>query len=158
MQLFLTKKDGNLSFYRKIGGQIIQVFLKEILQGLKDGNYSIEIILKRVTRTLQQNKLYFAYLWMIADEVWYISEEMSRIQKSKIVDELHKLYKKKFIKWETIRSSKDKRRRLKIDPTTTTMDTKEFTEYIEKIRKENPYLPDPEDKNILTFIDSYYYK
>ena len=158
MELFLTKKDGNLSFYRKTGGQIIQVFLKEILQGLKDGNYSIEIILKRVTRTLQQNRLYFAYLWMIAEEVGYISEEISKYEKSEIVDALHEVYKNKFIKWKTIKSAKDKRKRLKIDPTTTTMDTKEFTEYIEKIRKENPYLPSPEDKNILTFIDSYYYK
>lgn len=156
MELLLTKKDDNLSFYRKIGGQIIQVLLKEILQGMKDGNYSIEIILKRVTRTLQQNKYLWACYWMIADEVGYISEEMSKCDKSEIVDALHEVYKNKFIKWKTIKSTKDKRKRFKI-ATTTTMDTKEFTEYIEKIRKENPYLPSPEDKNILQFVDQYYY-
>jgi hypothetical protein len=41
------------------------------------------------------------------------------------------------------------------------LDTKEFTDYIEKIHILHPYLPDPEnldEKNLFVFVDQYYFK
>jgi len=38
------------------------------------------------------------------------------------------------------------------------MDSTEFTVYLNKLRTDHPYLPDASDKNLLTFIDTYYFK
>lgn len=53
---------------------------------------------------------------------------------------------------------KDKRRKkIKIPRSSATLDTAEFTKYINDIRRDYPFLPDPEDRNIEAFYMDYYY-
>lgn len=83
---------------------------------------------------------------------------MDKSMKKKIVEALHEIYKEKFIGCVLVKSSKDGRRKIKLDPSTKEMDSKEFSEYINKLRIEHPYLPDATDKHLMEFVDRYYYK
>jgi hypothetical protein len=93
---------------------MIRTTLEEILGDKKPGRYTMEIKLIRQIRTVQQNRLYFAYLGMIAVEVGYIHPDMDNQSKSEIIDALHEHFKDRFLGGKTIKSQKDKRRRLKV--------------------------------------------
>lgn len=94
---------------------------------------------------------------MIADESGYTFDDMEKETKKEIVEALHEQLKDRFIGTKILKSKKDRRRRIKIRPTTTKMDIEEFAKYMQKILMLFPYLPSPEDKNLLDFIDRYYH-
>ncbi len=110
------------------------------------------------TRTPQQNKFLWACYGLIAVEVGYIIDEMDKQTKKEIVNAIHETFKRRFLSGKTIRSTKDGRKRLKIEGSTKDLDTETFgSEYFDKIRALHPYLPDPKDDHLLEFIDRYYF-
>ena len=69
-------------------------------------------------RSLSQNKLYFMWMKVIGDSIGYTSEEM------------HAIMADKFLTTEFVEYGGDK---IKRDKSTSKLNTKEFTEYLEKI-------------------------
>ncbi len=159
MEYIITKTQQNISMTKKVSGWVFPTTLKQEIESLKDGRYTMDIKQIRATRTVQQNKFYWACLWLIAEETGYLLPEMAKMEKKEIVEALHEQFKERILWSRTIRSTKDRRRKLKIPATTTTLDTHEFSkEYMDVIKRWHPYLPSPEDRNLLEFIDRYYYK
>lgn len=98
-------------------------------------------------RTISQNKYYWAILHFIEDETGQLSKA------------LHKFFKDEFLKVEqdiifgklTI-----------LEPTTTELNTKQMTDYIENIAlfvaEYGLKIPRPEDKDYVEFVTHYYKK
>lgn len=156
MKYTITTEDGLI---RAIDEKGQMVNIKSILLDLEeDKRYSMEIKLIRAIRTANQNRYYWACIGMIADECGYIHPDMENSMKSEVCDGLHEIFKDRFLSGKTIRSIKDKRRRITLPASTKILDTKEFGEYMDKIKFLHPYLPDPTDDNLLEFIDKYYWR
>ena len=86
-------------------------------------------------RSLSQNKLYFMWMKVIGDSIGYTSEEM------------HAIMADKFLTTEFVEYGGNK---IKRDKSTSRLNTKEFTEYLEKIDRwaageMGIVLPSPED-------------
>ena len=94
------------------------------------GNKKIQIIVRKykTSRTLPQNRLYWAYLTIIGQELGYETEE------------LHSTFKAMFLT--------DRSKKLPIVRSTTGLTTTGFSNYIEKIAREvaemGIVLPEPE--------------
>jgi len=95
-------------------------YLKNFLREMSEGQFLIIDIEKRKNiRSLSQNSLYWGYILpTIADYTGYTSEE------------LHSVFKRQFLPRKYITLAN---KRKLVDPTTTKLTTKDFTEYIEKI-------------------------
>lgn len=113
---------------------------------LPDGKrYNVRVTLKREKRTVDQNSLYWLWIACIADETG--NEKMY----------LHEFFKGKFLGYneqvvfgQVVTTPK----------TTTTLDTKQFTNYLEDIKvfaaaELGIILPDPEDRYWQDFYDRY---
>lgn len=113
---------------------------------LPDGKrYNVRVTLKREKRTVDQNSLYWLWIACIADETG--NEKMF----------LHEFFKGKFLGYneqvvfgQVVTTPK----------TTTTLNTKQFTTYLEEIRafaaaELGIVLPDPEDRYWQDFYDKY---
>jgi len=88
------------------------------LDGYDNKDVLIEIKLFRKNRSSAQNRLYWLYLNLIASETGHIPEDLNKLFKSEFLPvEYKELYGKKIA---LLTSSKD-------------LDTKEFTEYLNKI-------------------------
>lgn len=159
MKYTITTEDGLI---RAMDENKKMVEIKSIFLSLEeDRNYSMEIKLMRAIRTANQNRYYWACIGMIADECGYIHPDMENSMKSEVCDGLHEILKDRFLSGKTIRSYKDKRKRIKLPTSTKILDTKEFKEYMDKIKFLHPYLPDPDtidSDNLLAFIDQYYWR
>ena len=83
-----------------------------------DKPWMIDIKLYKKNRSLAQNKLYFMWMKVIGDSIGYTSEEM------------HAIMADKFLTTEFVEYGGD---RIKRDKSTSRLNTKEFTEYLEKI-------------------------
>jgi len=109
-------------------------FIRRIQEILLDGKrkFIAEFKLYRVQRSIRQNRLYYLWLNCIKDET------------GNDVEYLHSYFKNKFlthIQREIFGEEYD------IVPSTRGLDTKEFTDYLEKIRikmlEQCIYLPEP---------------
>ena len=113
---------------------------------LPDGKrYNVRVTLKREKRTVDQNSLFWLWIACIADETG--NEKMY----------LHEFFKGKFLGYneqvvfgQVVTTPK----------TTTTLDTKQFTNYLEDIKvfaaaELGIILPDPEDRYWQDFYDRY---
>lgn len=107
-------------YFQKLNWQVTHS-IKEIFQHLPDGTYSIEVKPARNVRSIEQNNLYWFRLEIIAQASWHTT------------DELHTLFKKEFLKPRKIICKTDKRKRRTLPATTTTLDTKDFVIYNDKI-------------------------
>jgi len=86
----------------------------------KDNNCIVEVTIKKDKRTIPQNKLYWTNIEIISKETWYT------------IDEVHELIKSKFL--EYTKKSKNGIENT-FTRTTTSLDTKEFSELMEKVYK-----------------------
>lgn len=132
--------------------------IKHIFETLEEWRYTVSVKKIRNRRSADQNRYYWACLWLIAVEVGYIHDDMDLTIKGKVVDALHEIFKDRFLSSGKIKSVKDKRKSIRLPGSSKNLDTKEFSEYMNKIKTLHPYLPSPEDKNLLQFIDQYYFK
>ena len=112
-----------------------------------DKGQTYEVTYKRKIRkrSIPQNRLYWLWLACIADETGTDSED------------LHRVFARKYLSCDVIEVMGEKV--LKI-PSTTTLSTQTFTEYIEKIRvfaatELGITLPDPEDRFFEQFEEYY---
>lgn len=133
------KKEGIISNQDEI--------IKTIVGRLKlcvNGSYEIRITKVSTKRTCPQNRLYRLWLACIADETGNDANDLHFFFKSKfLVVKMGEVFGEKFTK----------------ELTTTKLNTKEFTDYLEKI---NVFasdlginLPDPEDMGFSEFYETY---
>ena len=83
-----------------------------------DKPWSVDIKLYRKNRSVAQNKLYWKWITCIGDEIGYER------------DELHAIMADKFLPDEIVEYGG---KQIKKDKSTSRLNTKEFTEYLEKI-------------------------
>ena len=75
-----------------------------------------------------------------------------------IINRLHELFKEKYLTSASVQVSQGQTKRIKIPGSTKVLSTDEFASYMNKILIAHPYLPKPEDKNYMEFIESYFMK
>lgn len=115
--------------------------LKDWAYWQNDGFYEVRIEKSFKKRTLNQNRYYFGVLVKnISDHTGYETEEIHEVLKDRFLP-------KKFI---VITNNKGEKKETKINGSTTQLDTKEFEEYNEKIRRWaaqhlSIYLPEPNE-------------
>lgn len=107
--------------------------------------YHVRISLKREKRTVDQNSLYWLWIACIMDETGNEKEFLHEFFKGKFLG-----YHERVVFGQVVKTPK----------TTTTLDTKQFTNYLEEIRvfaaaELGIVLPDPEDKYWQDFYDKY---
>ena len=107
--------------------------------------HQVKITCKRGKRTIDQNSLYWMWLSCISDNT---GEDTER---------LHRFFKAKYILKENISLFGEN---IESEPTTTNLDTKQFTEYLNKIQvfassELGINLPNPEDINFEQFKGHY---
>lgn len=107
--------------------------------------YDINIAVHRERRTIDQNRLLFLWINCISGET------------GQDKDELHIYFKHKFLDQDFIRVFGQQ---IYITPTTTTLDTKQFTDYLNNIRvfaatELGITLPNPEDAIWAQFHETY---
>lgn len=110
--LIYTKKQGDKLIFTVEQSNSIEKYLKRIKEG---SQLTIEIKKFINNRTLAQNRLYWLHLNIIGDELGYSA------------DELHDSYKAMFLT--------DRSKKIPLVRSTTVLDTKQFTTYMELIRK-----------------------
>jgi hypothetical protein len=103
----LTKTDG------KIGAGLV-----DYIKQLPDGKYRVEIDKFRISRSNQQNKLYWAYLRLCEEET------------GNEANDLHEYFKRKFLppQFKEIMGET-----IKLPATTTKLNKTEFGTYLDKI-------------------------
>jgi len=90
--------------------------LREKLKSLQDGKYWIEIKENRPSRSHRQNRYYWGtVLKILSDEIGYTPEEMHQIMAAEFLS--YEKYGRRFVQ------------------STTQLNTKEFEEYMENIRR-----------------------
>lgn len=143
--------------------------IKEIIQNLNDWDYFLEIKKKRKKRSNNQNNFYWwPFLECILTEMWEINKDFMSSQEIEDAKQIvHEFLKAKF--WDSktknivFKNPTDKRKRFTLSyneaSTTKEMDTKEFEQYLERIRNyfarwwwKLPYPEDEQEYNYLTTI------
>lgn len=118
----------------------------DYLEKLPEGKrYFVDIVLKREKRTVDQNCLYWLWIACIMLETGNDKEFLHEYFKGKFLG-----YVEKVVFGEVIKTPKS----------TTTLNTKQFTNYLEDIRvfaaaELGIVLPDPEDRYWQDFYDKY---
>lgn len=107
--------------------------------------YDINIVVHRERRTIDQNRLLFLWINCISSET------------GQDKDDLHRYFKRKFLPQNYRRVFNEQ---LYVEPTTTTLDTKQFTDYLNLIHSFSASelgitLPNPEDAIWAQFYESY---
>lgn len=110
-----------------------------------DKQYVIEIKIKREQRSIDQNRLYWLWLNCLMDET------------GEHRDNLHEYFKSKFLGAKECRCFDTV---FFIPQSTTAQDTKQFTDYLERVRQFaatelNITLPDPKDQYWEEFYNTY---
>ena len=108
---YFKKKDKKVAFYDEKG-------YNDYINTLNDGEYQITIKKKSNVRTLKQNSYYWFYLSIIS------------IETGELENDLHDYFKRKLLppRFKTILGKE-----VKLPATTTELNSKEFTDYMEKI-------------------------
>lgn len=120
--------------------------IKDYIDKLSESkHYDVSIVLHRQKRSLDQNRLLFLWINCIASET------------GNDKDALHTFFKRKFL---TPSSRTVFGTQVYLDPTTTSLDTRQFTDYLEHIRafaasEIGITLPDPEDALWAQFYEQY---
>lgn len=107
--------------------------------------YDVTVKIHRDKRTVDQNRLLFLWIGCISHETGYFK------------DEVHEIFKKKFLGTETFEMWGEKVERVR---STTSLDTKQFSHYLEKIQQfasseMGIILPDPKDQYFEQFYRQY---
>lgn len=114
---FVTPKDGEITFDNQPERNIYEQFL----ENMEGEDLWLTIESKTPTRTNRQLRFYWVFLEKISEESGHTTEE------------LHHTFKRSFIKPKQVHGINDTYRER---PTTSTMSTKEFSNYINKIEME----------------------
>lgn len=106
------------------------------IQSLPDGKYRVEVKKWKKDRSKAQNRLYWMWMTIISDHTGYIKEE------------LHTTFRDKYLGYEIKKTVRNKE--IKYLRSTTDLDTKEFTDYLNVIElftntEIEINLPHPED-------------
>ena len=120
----MSKKEDYIGFFKVDERQTLiwknLESVKNFMRSLPTGKYMIKISEYVDERTIDQNKFYWKLLEIIANEIGYEPEEM------------HEVYKYKFLQKTFTDSNGNLIRGVS---STTKLNVKEFTEYIDKIRR-----------------------
>jgi hypothetical protein len=135
----------------KISNQAYKEVVKSYIDRLnieKEKIYIVNIGLHRTTRTLDQNSLYWLWIKCIEGETGQNRTE------------LHEFFKGYFLGEKKIRVSG---KEITTTNTTTDLDTKQFTDYMEKVKvfaaaELEIILPLPEDQYFDQFVEHYKYQ
>lgn len=123
MIFFATKKDGKFT---------IEDSFQKHCETIPDGLYTLEFEKKKSQRTIQQNRYYWLYLKIIAEETG--DDPMT----------LHEVFKRWFLPPQFVYINLLKRE-IKLPDSTTKLSKAEFSEYIMKIEaKTGIFAPDIE--------------
>lgn len=120
--------------------------VKSYIDSLSNGKrYDINIVVHRERRTIDQNRLLFLWINCISGET------------GQDKDDLHKYFKRKFLPHHHNTVFNEQ---IYIEPTTTTLDTKQFTDYLNLIQafaatELGITLPNPEDAIWAQFYEQY---
>ena len=118
----------------------------EYIHKLPDNKqYTVKVKTKRHVRSASQNSLYWMWLTCIQDET------------GNNKNDLHEYFRSEFCNKNRINLSQ---KTIEIPVSTTTLDTKQFTEYLNKIQvfatsELGIILPDPDDANWENFCETY---
>jgi hypothetical protein len=121
-------------------------FIRRISEFPVDGKkrFTAEWKIHRKVRSLAQARLYFMWLKCISQDT------------GTSVDDLHEFMKNKFLPWDTTTIFGEEVQRYR---TTTQLNTKEFTDYLEQIRQfsleQSIYLPQPGEQAWDSFYQEY---
>jgi hypothetical protein len=121
--------------------------VKDYIDQLPDGKqYIIEIKIKRERRTIDQNRLYWLWLSCIMDET------------GEYKDALHEYFKQHFLGCDEYKVFN--KQQIAISKSTATLDTKQMTDYLERIQQFASselgiVLPNPEDRYWEEFYNHY---
>lgn len=108
-------------YFSKHNWQVTQS-LRQYFETLPDWDYQIEVKKAKKIRSPEQNRRYRIILnLLVAQDTGYTD------------DDWHELLKQKFIKPRIVKSKVDGRKRIKRNPTTTTLTTEEFQNYNQAI-------------------------
>lgn len=120
--------------------------VKSYIDSLPNGKrYDINIVVHRERRTIDQNRLLFLWINCISSET------------GQDKDNLHRYFKDKFLTRDYIRVFG---KQIYIEPTTTTLDTKQFADYLNQIQvfaqvELGIILPNPDDAIWAQFYEQY---
>lgn len=142
--------------------------IKDIFQNLNDWDYYLELKKKRKIRSHNQNDFYWwPFLDCLLTEMWEINRDfMTEYEIETAKEIVHEFLKWKFIDWKdktiTFKNPKDKRKRFSVEvksqKSTTELDTKEFEQYLERIRNHFARwgwkLPYPEDEQEYNYLNN----
>lgn len=122
--------------------EAVKAYVDKLPQGKR---FDISIKLHREKRTIDQNRLLFLWIGCVSHETGYFK------------DEVHEIFKKKFLGTETFEIWGEKVERIK---STTSLDTKQFSQYLERIQQfaateMGIILPDPKDQYFDQFYQQY---
>lgn len=115
--------------------------LHQALEQLADGNYIVSVSKVKKIRSLDQNKYYWFIMEAMADHFGYDTKE-----------EVHHWLRQRFLPQESTPISPKSQ-------STTELGTKEFTDYIDKIRRLSADyglpIPLPDEPHFLDFYQNY---
>ena len=115
----------------------------EIINQIKKFPVDIKITRYTKTRSVSQNRLYWLYLKIIESETGNFKDDMHDFFKSKFLkSEINIYFGENFVK----------------SGSTKELNTKEFTEYLDKIKlyvSEYVELPDPNELNLINIYEFY---
>lgn len=120
--------------------------VKSVIDKLPESvRYDLTIKRHRERRTLDQNRLYFLWLACIADETGHGK------------DDLHEYFKQRFLGFEQRAVLNG---RVYINPSTAGLNTKQFSDYLDKIQvfanmELGILLPNPQDLEFNQFYERY---
>lgn len=135
--------------FKKQGGEVfhedrLMQDIKMRLRLLRNGDYTVQIKRKQNLRSLPQNKLYHLWLRVIEEETGNSSSD------------LHELFKLKFLAPQTKVVMGEE---IEAMPSTTTLSTIEFTEYLDKIKAfmadYGLHLPMPDEQGFQQMFEMY---
>jgi len=134
MRMLITDNKSRDEFIRRI--QQVDVDKKKFI-----GDFKIY----RQQRSLAANRLYWLWLRCIHDETGQAEQD------------LHEYFKGKYLAWQ---HKEIFGQEVSITPRTRSLDTKQFTEYLDKIKQDmmheqGIYLPSPEDQGWQDFYTRY---
>lgn len=122
--------------------EAVKAYVDKLPEGRR---FDVFVKIHREKRTVDQNRLLFLWIGCISRETGYFK------------DEVHEIFKKKFLGVETFEMWGEKVERVK---STTSLNTKQFSDYLERIQQfasteMGIILPDPKDQYFEQFYQQY---
>ena len=116
-------------------GKVSSPDLMTMLRGLPDGSYKVGIEEEYRQRSPNQNAFYWwPFLDCLGECMGELIPEMDKKSRTKAKDTIHEFLKGKFLDQKVIKNPRDRRKKIKLTPSTANLSTREFEEMMEKAR------------------------